>query len=180
MEIIILQEPAEITPEREGFHRWLDMFRYMIPEDGLIYDVGKSDRFDYSNFLGKFVYKTIDRSNEKSPDFVLDVENFGEDMDTDHFDPADAVICNGVMEQCGDPFSLVVGINKLLKKGSLVLMGTMSVGFPIYQTDRTRFTPFGAEQIMVDSGFEVIKSEVIHRGELPSYVFLICRKEWNA
>ncbi len=193
MSIIKLQEGIQMSPEREAYHRWLGTFRSKLKPGSVLYDIGKSHIYDYSQFMKDFTYKTIDCDKSKKPDIFMDMEWFakynalGIDRNMLFLEaamdmvPAEAVMCNGVIEQCNNPFLLMEGINKLMVEGGLVLMGIISVGFPIYVNDRIRFTPFGARKLMTYFGFRIVDEEIVAptASKIPTYMYLICRKESN-
>jgi hypothetical protein len=65
-------------------------------------------------------------------------------------------------------------ITLMLKEGGYALFGIMSVGYPIYDTDFTRFTPRGVDALLKD--YKILEEEIIYNGSFPSYVFAICKK----
>lgn len=167
--------PRDVRPsaERLRYHQLIEKFKAMIEPGGLVYDIGKSSLYDYHNAFKNYVYQSIDADAKKEPDIVMELGNTPIDST---LSKADGVLCNGVTEQCQNPYRLVSALNQLLKPGAAVLMGIISIGYPPYDNDRVRFTPNGASCLMINYGFHVEHIDVVDRDGKPSYVFLICRK----
>jgi len=158
-----------VTPERYKFQEFQLKLKNYLVEDNLIYDIGKNNKYDYSPRFKEYIYKTVDRMMSKEPDIFLDLE-----YDTIDLPQADAVICNGVTEQCDNPFKVLESLDKMLKNKGYILFGIASVGYPIYDIDYTRFTPNGVRRLLRD--YRILEEEIMYRNELPSYILLIVQK----
>lgn len=157
-----------MTPERVKYHEFQERFKKYLKKGCLIYDIGKSDIWDYQKTFKDYDYKTIDKLKEKNPDIVQDME------DTIFLDQTDAFVLNGVTEQCDDPFKLLHNLYIILDKGGIALFGICSVGYPIGEWDYLRFTPKGVEHLLTD--YEILEKEIVYRDNFPSYMFVIAKK----
>lgn len=163
-----------LTAERQRYHQFLNLIKVLMWPGAIVYDIGKSIAHDYVGQFAAQKYKTIDRDPDKTPDIVLNIEGLccpEEYVDLCHF-----VLCNGVVEQCDNPYDLLAGVNAILKPGGFALLGIISVGYPIYSMDRVRFTPSGARYLVERYGFKIENEDVVERDGVPSYVFMICKK----
>lgn len=180
---------SDISQERIKYHELLEDFvaritlgssNYdpisMASSGGIVYDIGKSEVHDYRGLFKKFSYKTIDRDPWKKPDIGIDIEGLTNHNVEDYLDRASALLCNGVIEQCDDPFAMIRACNALLRMDSLALFGMCLLGYPPHSLDRFRFTESGALDAMKKCGFEVITKTIISRQEVPSYIYILCRK----
>lgn len=161
--------------ERQKYHEWLERFKAYLAINSVIYDIGKSAKYDYADMFKNYNYKTIDKDANKNPDILQDMEvPLGL---YSMINSADAVICNGVVEQCENPFKLLGMIDVVLKDSGYLLFGTVLTGYPVYDNDRIRFTAFGIENAL--KKYEIIDKEIIHREGIkdPTYMFLIVKKE---
>jgi len=160
--------------ERQKYHEWLEKFKAYLTSGCLIYDIGKSAKYDYADTFKEYNYKTIDKDINKNPDIVADMEIL---IETYKIDNADAFICNGVVEQCENPYQLFKVLFELLKPGGYALIGTVLTGFPVYDNDRVRFTVVGIKKVLKKR--QLIDSEVIYRAGVtdPTYMYLIVKKE---
>jgi len=164
------------SPERKFLHDvMLDRFKRFLKPHDVIYDIGKSVSWDYKPRFPEQKLYTIDRTAGIGADFVINIEQ----AHADSIAPADALLCNGVTEQCDNMLFLFRGMYDILKKGGYVLFGMCSVGYPIYCqdgfNDKVRLTPQGA-QWLVTRQFAIIEMETLKRGDLPSYIYIIGRK----
>lgn len=166
----------EASPERIEFHGFIEKFKSYLTPNSLVYDIGKSTTWDYKDTFKNYQYHTIDRNEELNPDFVVDVENYFPSFTLfkESLKPCDGIVCNGVIEQCNNPFKLIKGVKGILKKGGYLLLGSISIGFPLYANDYIRFTPRGIERLVAD--FTIFKKKICFRNEQPSYMFLILKK----
>lgn len=88
-------------------------------------------------------YRTVDRDESLDPDIVLNLES--EFLN----DAADAIIVNGVFEQCNDPWALLRSVWLSLKSGGKLLVGLPSIGMEPYgEKDKWRVTRAGAREYM--------------------------------
>jgi len=161
-----------MTQERTFLNEvMLERFRNYLQDGQLLYDIGKP-AYDYESIFSKQIYKTVDCNPAVNPDIVCDIEAIRCPNDFN----AEAVICNGVAEQCENPFNVVRGIDWMMKDGAVALFGIISVGYPIYDTDYVRFTPNGALRLL-QRHFRLLEHEIVRRDGIPSYIYAICRKE---
>lgn len=157
------------SPERLMFHELaIPRLKTYMRDNDVIYDIGKSMSWDYKTFFTQKLL-TIDRNPEVKPDVLLDIEN--DKIET----KCDVVLCNGVMEQCTNPFKLVDGVHYMLNREGVALFGIMSVAYPIFDCDYVRFTPRGIERLL--NRFELLADFHCFRGDVVSYVYVICRKK---
>ena len=160
--------------ERQKYHEWLEKFKVYLTAGCLIYDIGKSAKYDYASWFVDYRYLTIDKDVNKNPDLVREVEDFHNLISLVN---PDAIICNGVVEQCENPFLLFANLFELLQKDGYMLIGTVLTGFPVYDNDRVRFTAGGITNLMKKYG-TIIDSEIIYREDIkdPTYMYLIIKK----
>lgn len=161
-----------LTPERCKFHEILGKFYSYLPndKDTLIYDVGVSNSHNYKEYFKEYDYRTLDCDKSKNPDILIDLEGRFAIFE------ADAIICMGVTEQCENPYNLIDGVTTALMRGGIALFGIISVGYPVYDNDRVRFTPSGVDHLLKD--YEVLERDIFCRShDIPSYVFVIGRKK---
>jgi hypothetical protein len=165
----------DVSPERKVLNEiMLERFRGYLKEGDVLYDIGKSRTWDYRSFFEKQKFFTVDRNKEISPDLCFNVESIYKVEGR----LCDAIICNGVVEQCDNPFELLRGLKVLLKKDSYVLFGVILVGYPLYQEfDFFRFTPMGVKKVMKDFNFEILEEQMCYRNDVPSYIYLICQSK---
>lgn len=162
-----------ISPERQKYHNLLKDFSGQIT--GLVYDIGKSDYHNYSNLFANI--KTIDRELKKNPDICTDIEKINKE-DMDHYlETAHAVLCNGVIEQCDNPFRMIEACHVLLKHAGLALFGMCLLGYPSHDLDRFRFTRQGAELAITRAGFKIMSTDVVQRDNKDSYIYVVAQKE---
>lgn len=134
------------------------------PSSGLVYDIGKSQTWDYRPFFPSCNYKTVDRDLALRPDIL-------HDMERRPLDPqAGFIFFNGVFEQCDDPWAIMRNIRASLLPGGTLLAGIANTKMPLYgERDRWRITRAG-----IDIYF---KSYTIkHLYELPEYFYAIAEK----
>jgi hypothetical protein len=160
--------------ERQKYHEWLEKFKAYLTPGCLVYDIGKSAKYDYVETFKGYKYLTIDKDPDKKPDLVHNIEDANAMI---LIDMPGAIICNGVVEQCENPFRLFDNLF-YLNSGSIVLIGTILTGFPVYDNDRVRFTVMGITNLMKKYGI-ILDSEVIYREGIkdPTYMYLIVKKE---
>ena len=161
-----------MTPEREYFNTMiLPKFIKKYVGKNTVIDIGKpNDGWGYRHMFNGADYRTLDRQADLSPDIVDDMEDTK--LEAEY---ADVIICNGVIEQCDNPFRLVAGLHKVLKAGGHGLFGIMSVGFPMMQDlDLCRFTPQGVGRLLKD--FKIVDTDVREREGVPSYIFVTVQK----
>lgn len=143
-----------------------------VKKGNVVVDIGKpNDGWGYRKLFNEMDYKTLDIKKELGPDIVDDIANtkLGECS-------VDCVICMGIWEQCENPFDVIKGVRKILKVGGYALFGIISVSFPMWQDiDYLRFTPQGARMMLKD--FKFLEEQLVFRGELPSYSFIIVSKK---
>lgn len=158
-----------VSPERHKYHELQSKLKNYLLKDNLIYDIGKNDKYNYSEKFWDCIYKTLDRLESKNPDILLDLE-----YDTIELPQADAILCNGVLEQCDNPFKVIESIDKLIKIGGYVLFGIASIGYPPYETDYVRFTLNGVKRLLIN--YKILEEEIVYRNDIPSCVFVIVQK----
>jgi SAM-dependent methyltransferase len=158
----------DLTSNRIKYHEFQERFKKYLTKGCLIYDIGRSDIHDYKETFKDYKYITIDRLKSKNPDLVEDFEG------SVFLDQADAVILNGVTEQCDNPFKIFHNIHLILKKGGVALFGIISVGCPLYTWDYLRFTPNGVKHLLKD--YKILEEEIVYRGDMPDYIFKIVQK----
>ena len=161
-----------MTPERQHFNEVvLPRFIKEYVHKNIVLDVGKpNDGWNYRQMFEGMNYKTLDRRKDLKPDIVDDMEDtkLAEEY-------TDIVICNGVFEQCCNPFKLVEGLWKVLRRDGYGLLGIMSVGFPMIQDlDLCRFTPQGVDRLL--RAFKIINMDIRERDKMPSYIFVTVQK----
>ena len=159
--------------ERQKYHDWLEKFKAYLAAGNFVYDVGKSAKYDYAQTFRGYKYITIDINSDKKPDLMLNMED---EKSLAFLTKADAIICNGVVEQCENPYQLFKVLFEILKPGGYALIGTVLTGFPVYDNDRVRFTAMGIRNVLKEH--QLIDSEVIYRAGVvdPTYMYLIVRK----
>lgn len=163
--------PIPLTPERIKYHELLEgVILSETPHDAKVYDIGKSSHHDYKPLFNGREYITVDRDPGKEPDLLVDLDKEG--WPADLLMSADLILCNGVTEQCANPFRLCSRLRGLIKSGGMAFFGIASLSYPPYSTDYTRFTPEGAERLVRQAGFGVIQKWIVERRNLPSYVYL--------
>jgi hypothetical protein len=160
--------------ERTKYHEWLEKFKNYLTPGCLVYDIGKSARYDYAQTFKEYNYLTIDKDANKKPYLILDIEDV---RDLGGLDVPKAIICNGVVEQCENPFLLFQNLFGLLQPGGFMLIGTVLTGFPVYDNDRVRFTVRGIINLMKKYG-DILENEVVYREGIvdPTYMYLIVKK----
>lgn len=158
-----------ITQERARYHEMLDRFKWYIPKGCKVYDIGKSLKHDYAEVFKDYNYKTIDRNKDTNPDIVADMET------NVSLPKCDAVICNGVVEQCDNPFSMFQNVTDLLNRNGVALYGSVCLGYPEYDIDYFRFTVKGIKRAL-EGKYNILESSLVTR-VTPSYIFIICRKK---
>lgn len=164
------------SPERLKYHSTLDIFISMLKPGMRVYDIGKSHIHFYDDGFRGFEYMTIDRDPVKSPCILLDVELLNPGNVEDYLKPADAILCNGVIEQCTDPMKLIRSCNAILKYHGRALFGFVLLGYPQHEFDYFRFTLNGALRAVQECGFVASQNIIVERGGIESYVYLICHK----
>ena len=165
-----------ITVERERYHQILLKFRERLAVEAKVMDVGKHRVHNYREFFPHQHYMTIDRDPKAGADHLGDVERINRDFMPDAL--SDAILVNGVTEVCSNPFALARGAFHLLKPGGLILLGSMSVAYPLMDdNDFTRFTPKGARQLLEGAGFVVESQEIVERDGVPSYTYTIAARK---
>ena len=160
------------SKNRQYFHEFaLPNFIKILPSAARVIDLGKSQSWgDYYRELFKnFTYLTVDIQEKVNPDIC---ENFEETKI--YPETIDGVIAMGIWEQTPNPFKLVESIEKVLRPGGILLAGITSVGYPVYSTDLTRFTPKGGLNLL--KNFTILESETIMVDDVPEYLFYIARK----
>lgn len=159
----------ELSNERRIYNELTNQFKRLLPVGGLIYDIGKSQLLDYKSTFEGYKYLTVDRNRNIGADIIDDLE------ETKIVELADGVLCNGVMEQCTNPMAVLESIYKILKPMGHLLLGAMSIGYPMYEFDYQRFTPKGVNIVLLRR-FETLETRIVARKGIPSYVFVIARK----
>lgn len=166
--------PTNVSEERKVYHKMMERLVELSPGDGIVYDIGKSARFDYRPIFGDR-YRSIDIDSKRKPDIILDVCNSGA-VRNNWPELAAALLCNGVIEVCSDPIGLIRGCNYLLRGGGLALFGFICTGYPISDNDRLRMTRRGCQCALDEVGFDVIDERVVNRGAEVSYYYAIARR----
>ncbi len=167
---------SEISQERIQYHELMQEFIALVPNKAIVYDIGKSIYHDYKGkFKGRH-FQVIDMDPDKAPDVVLNIEGLNEANIDQYIEKADALLCNGVIEQCNDPMQMIRSCSAILKMDGLVLFGFCSVGYPIHDLDRFRFTEQGSRFAIKRCGFTILKTVTVCRQELESYVYVMARK----
>lgn len=166
-----------ISEERKTYHSMIREFREMLKAPSpIIYDIGKTPKHDYASWFEGSDFKTIDINPRKNPDMLLDVES--PNIMPSLKSTAHGILCNGCTEQCGNPFNLMRGVHDLLRMNGMALFGIISIGYPIFEFDRFRFTPNGAQFALENCGFRLLKTQVVERiAGTPSYFFAIVVKK---
>ena len=120
---------------------------------GRVLDVGAGSQ-PFRIYLGRSVaYTSMDINEAKSPDIVGSVLDM--DLDPETFD---AVICTEVLEHVPDPLKTLCNINRVLKPdGKLYLTAPMTWGLHYEPHDYYRYTKYGLQWLLDQSGFEVIQ-----------------------
>lgn len=166
------------TPERRKYNDLVIEFSKKIPNGAVVYDIGVSAIHNYSGCFRGRSFFTIDRDLKKNPDIALDLEIYWSHPEYFYkIRQCSAVLCNGVVEQCGNPYTMMMGLNRITKSGGSLLLGCISIGYPIYDNDFVRFTPAGATRLVEMSGFIVDSKFIVDRENVPSYTFLLCTKK---
>lgn len=159
-----------MTPERQAYERHLMKFATRLSDGAVVYDVGCGGG-SYSDFFPQQRFIRIDKQAKAKPDIIADIETG--DFPGHIICTGDAVLCNGVIETVLDYRKFVKNIVGLLKKSGTALFGIRSIGYPLSEHhDYVRLTPEGAKWL-VGEWFSVKEVEVVTRGELPSYVFVV-------
>ncbi len=166
-----------ISKEREKYHELMSGFIPMLRKGALVYDIGVSSTHNYSHLFQDFHFMTIDRDSKKNPDICLDIEKLTSLYDfEDYLDIADAILCNGVIEQCSDPFNMLRACNSMLKSSGLALFGFVLLGFPEYDNDRFRFTKRGARESLGACGFGIRHEFIVTHEGKETYIYLVAQK----
>lgn len=130
---------------------------------GLVYDIGKSQTWDYQGYFTRWVYRTVDRDPALRPDIVHDLE------DSPLPALAELVIFNGVFEQCSDPWALMRNLRRSIAPEGTLIAGLASIGMPPYgERDKWRLTLDGARAYLADW---TIRDMHI----FPEYFYAICQ-----
>jgi hypothetical protein len=149
----------------------LPKFKDMIAPGGVVLDVGKSSSWDYQSLFSKFDYKTVDILPDTRPDIIADMEH-----PADHVPSADALICNGVTEQCNNPFDLIRGVRSVMRPNGLILFGVISTAYPVYLSrDYFRFTVAGFKKVIALNNLQIIDYTPVLRNDAVSYIYAICK-----
>ena len=164
------------SKERTKYHEAMEDFVLRIPKASIVYDIGKSNTHDYFDVFKDMDFKTIDRDKNKVPDIVLDIEKLNEFNADDYLELADAILCNGVVEQCDNPFKMIEACYSILKSNGIILFGMVLTGFPLYDNDRFRFTAQGAELAIKHTGFTILTKEIVQRDGVDTYVYVVAQK----
>ena len=159
--------------ERERYHVWLEKFKAYLNPGAVVYDIGKSRKYDYVETFKDFTFRTIDKNPLVQPDLELDLEEL---YSVTLLPLADGILFNGVVEQCENPFILLETLNEMLKGSGVMLVGTVLTGFPVYDNDRFRFTEMGIKNALRD--YKLLESETIYRPGVkdPTYMYLLIQK----
>ena len=161
-----------MTPEREQYNGILKRFAAEIQPGSAVCDIGKSGKHDYSPLFDGSTFVTIDRNPDREADILVDLER---PYPVQLSESYDVLLCTGVTENCDNPVALLIGCRGLVKTGGRALFGIMLVGYPISdKADFTRYTPNGALRLLERSCFEVKEATIVHRNEIPTYLFASC------
>ena len=161
-----------MTPERQYLNEvMLPLFKEMLLPDEVVFDIGKSETWDYKKVIPSII--TVDRDRAKKPDILMDVEK---DLEGKFI--CKSLICNGVTEQCDNPFTLIEGVIRILNNHGLALFGINLLGYPYLPNtnDNFRFTPDGAIKA-VSKYFDILIKEILYRDTIASYIYIIGRKK---
>lgn len=132
-----------------------DLIRRYGPRlTGKVLDIGCGKR-PYRRFLAAKEYVGVDSDPNVGPDAVADVP--GLPFENESFD---AVLCTEVLEHTPEPKEALADINRVLKPGGLLYLTVpMSWGLHYEPNDYYRFTKYGLEYLLKESGFEVLEVE---------------------
>ena len=159
-----------VSNNRRCFNEeFLPKFIGLLKPGDIVYDIGKSGRWDYKPLFEQQTYVTVDINPDVKPDIVDDLENTKIAANS-----VDGLICCGVWEQTKNPFELIKGLVKILKVNGIALFGIVSIGYPLYSKDYLRFTPMGAEKLF--SRFSLLDKKIVYVNENPEYLFYIYEK----
>lgn len=158
--------------ERRKYHEWITKILPLFSKDSIVYDIGKSHKYDYSKVFNQCKYRSIDNNITKAPDFLIDFEDINQ---LSGLEKADLILCNGVVEQCNNPFDIVKNCLKLLNDKGYLLFGSVLTGFPVYNNDYFRFTENGAKRLFKN----IVSYEVVSREGItaPTYIYILCRRD---
>lgn len=165
-----------VSQERLKYHEIMAEFVKSIPKGSIVYDIGKSIHHDYSGVFKDHDFSTIDMYDVKGPDILMNIEELPQIKPEDRPPLADAMLCNGVIEQCNDPMQMIRSCHGMLKDGGLILFGFCLLGYPIHDLDRFRFTQSGALFAVRRCGFSVHKYQIVSRKETESYIYVVAQK----
>lgn len=136
-------------------------FLTYLKDGDVVYEIGKGE-YNYKSMIPNLI--TLDRNEEKHPDIVVDLEQYGDLM-------CDAVMCVGVTEECNNPFELIKGVHRLLNVNAMVLFGIALIGNPVYDKDYWRFTASGSLKL-VETYFKIVEQKFVE----DKYAFFIAGK----
>lgn len=149
----------------------LPKFRSMLKPGCSILDVGKSQSWNYRDQFKAFDYKTVDINPAAGADIVANMQTPPNSINS-----VDALICNGVTEQCDNPFQLLRGIFSVMRPDGIVLLGVISTAYPVYLSqDYFRFTESGLKKVLEGMNTKIIEWETVKRADAVSYIYAICK-----
>ena len=156
--------------ERKKYHEIITKILPLFDINSIIYDVGKSHKYNYSSIFKNSNYKSIDISTGKCPDILLNFEDTEEVL---KLPKADLILCNGVVEQCNNPFEIIKNCLLLLNDRGYLLFGSVLTGFPVYENDYFRFTANGLRRMFKN----IVTEEIIYREGItfPTYMYILSR-----
>lgn len=139
-----------------------------------VLDVGGSDNpiKGRTRTWNTSIYRIVDLENPhkgEKPDWILDL-NTGEmkvDISENPFFP-DVIFCLEVFEYIWNPVVALKCINKMLDNGGLLYISFPFV-YPVHEpaeSDYLRYTKFGVQKLLEETGFEIIdnKSRIATEG----------------
>lgn len=156
--------------ERKKYHELITKIVPLLDTKSIIYDIGKSHKYNYAPIFRNNEYKSIDNNITKNPDIFLDFENTEEVI---KLPKADLILCNGVVEQCTNPFKIIENCLSLLNDKGYLLFGSVLTGFPVYQNDYFRFTANGLRRMFKN----IVTEEIVYREGItePTYMYILSR-----
>jgi hypothetical protein len=166
----------QISPERHKYHEIMAEFVKLVPKGSIVYDIGRSLVHDYADLFNGCDFSTVDMDADKDPDILMNIEDLYGFCAKERPPQANAMLCNGVIEQCNDPMQMLRACHGMLQDKGLILFGFCLLGYPIHDLDRFRFTQSGALFALGRCGFNILKTEVVSRGEAESYIYVVAQK----
>jgi hypothetical protein len=165
-----------VSQERHKYHEIMAEFVKLVPKGSIVYDIGRSIYHDYSIVFKDHDFSTVDMDADKDPDILMNIEDLYGFCVNERPPQANAMLCNGVIEQCNDPMQMLRSCHGMLQDKGLILFGFCLLGYPIHDLDRFRFTQSGALFALGRCGFNIIRHEVVSREGKESYIYVVAQK----